>query len=155
MRRPWATFWLATGSLAAGLLLPPSVTGQLGTLAPAGVPHTLLVALGLVVAGFGYEPRFGQVRTAIVAAAGLLPGLAFDDAISGAAMALFGGWLLDLARRGENRSLFGPLVAPILLHGALEAATGAQLGIPHGIAFAAGALLTRVLPTAPRIAPSE
>ena len=78
-------------------------------LVPLGPLHALVAAGGLAVAGFAYELRFGRGRTLLAFALGaLLPGvLALAGALpwlpiggTAGAMALFGGRLLDMARRG-------------------------------------------------------
>jgi hypothetical protein len=183
MRRPWATFALATAVLVVGLVSLPEQLGLsrqgvaapplwfasladaarplaalVAPLVPLGPFHALVAAAGLAVAGFAYELRFGRARTLLTFGLGaLLPGaLALAGALpwlpvggTTGVMALFGGRLLDMARRGESRSLFGPLVGPLILHGAMEALVPGEWGPVHALGFAAGAVLTRALP-APR-----
>src|SRR5262245_814313 len=175
MRRPWATFGLATAILLVGLVSLPEQLGLarqglaappvwfasladaarplaalIAPLVPLGPVHALLTATGVAVAGFGYELRFGRGRTLLTFALGaLLPGaLALLGALpwlrlggTAGAMALFGGRLLDMARRGESRSLFGPLVGPLILHGAMETLVPGEWGPVHALGFAAGAVL--------------
>jgi hypothetical protein len=182
MRRPWATFALATAVLLVGLVSLPEQLGLsrqglaappvwfasladaarplaalVAPLVPLGPVHALLTAAGVAVAGFGYELRFGRGRTLLTFALGaLLPGaLALVGALpwlpvggTAGAMALFGGRLLDMARRGESRSLFGPLVGPLILHGAMETLVAGEWGPVHALGFAAGAVLARALPPA-------
>ena len=120
-----------------------------------GPLHALLTAAGLALGGFGYELRFGRRLVLLAFAVGaLLPeAIALTGALpwlpvggTAGAMALFGGRLLDMARRGESRSLFGPLVGPLVLHGAMESLVFGDWGPVHAIGFAAGAVLTRLLP---------
>ena len=154
------------GVARQGLAAPPSWFARLAEAArPAaalvaplvslGPVHALLAAAGLAVAGFAHEQRFGRSRTLLTFALGaLLPeALAVADALpwlpTGAttgAMALFGGRLLDMARRGESRSLFGPLVGPLILHGAIESLVPSEWGLVHALGFVAGAVLARALP---------
>ena len=172
MRRPWATFALATAVLVVsrqGLAAPPfwfasladaapPLAALLAPLVPLGPVHALLAAAGLAVAGFTYELRFGHTRALLAFWLGaLLPGaLALIGALpwlpvggTAGVMALFGGRLLDMARRGESRSLFGPLIGPLILHGAMEVLVPGYWGPVHALGFAAGAVLTRALPSRP------
>jgi hypothetical protein len=125
---------------------------------PLGPLHALLGAGSLALAGFAYEQRFGRVPTLAAFAVGaLLPGALGLAGIlawlpigaTAGAMALFGGRLLDMARRGEGISLFGPLVGPLILHGAMQSFVPGDWGPVHAIGFAAGAVLTRALPWSP------
>jgi hypothetical protein len=163
------------GSSRQGLAAPPGwfvnlaeaarpLAALLAPLVPLGPLHALLAAAGLAVAGFAYEQRFGRAGTLLAFAAGaLLPELlALAGALPGlpigataGVMALFGGRLLDMARRGESRSLFGPLVGPLILHGAMEALVPGEWGTVHAVGFAAGAALTRLRPPQSPAAPSS
>ena len=114
--------------------------------------HAVLTAVALAVAGRLHERRFGSVATAVVVVAGavgsvvavdLLEGQALVGA-SGGALALCGALLIDLARRQASASLFGPLVAPMLLHGALDALVPGDYGLLHGVGLFAGVLLSRL-----------
>src|SRR5438552_13105533 len=136
----------------------PPAAALVAPLVPLGPVHALLAAAGLAVAGFAYEQRFGPSRALLTFALGaLLPeALALADALpwlptgpTAGAMALFGGQLLAMARRGESRSLFGPLVGPLILHGAMQALVPGEWGPVHALGFAVGAVLTRVLPSPP------
>jgi hypothetical protein len=145
--------WFA--SLADGARPLAALAAPLVSLGPV---HALLTAAGLAVGGFAYELRFGR-RPALLAFAlgALLPNLlALVGALpwlpvggTAGTMALFGGRLLDMARRGESRSLFGPLVGPLVLHGAMESLVAGEWGLVHALGFCAGAVLTRVLPAPP------
>jgi hypothetical protein len=147
--------WFASLADAARPLA--ALIAPLVSLGPA---HALLAAGGLAVGGFAYELRFGSQRALLafalgallpnlLALVGLLPWLPVGG--TAGAMALFGGRLLDLARRGESRSLFGPLVGPLILHGAMQTLVPGEWGAVHALGFAAGAVLTRALPVLERL----
>jgi membrane associated rhomboid family serine protease len=118
--------------------------------------HALLTAVALAVAGRLHERRFGSLATLVVVLVGALGSLAATELIegqqlvgaSGGALALCGALLIDLARRQASASLFGPLVAPMLLHGALDALVPGDYGLLHGVGLFVGVLLSR-LSTAP------
>ena len=130
--------------------------------APAALParalvhasplHAVLTAVALAVAGRLHERRFGSLATAIVVIAGALVSLAGTELIegqqlvgsSGGALALCGALPIDLARRQASASLFGPLVAPMLLHGALDAMVPGDYGLLHGVGLFVGVLLSRL-----------
>ena len=68
-----------------------------------------------------------------------------DKFIGDGLMALFGARLLDMARRGEGRALFAPLVVPLMVHGAVGMVVPGDWSAMHGLGFATGALLGRIL----------
>jgi membrane associated rhomboid family serine protease len=114
--------------------------------------HAVLTTVALAVAGRLHERRFGSWATAIVVvagAAGSLIGVELLEAqplvgASGGALALCGALLIDLARREASASLFGPLVAPMLLHGALDAMVPGDYGLLHGVGLFVGVMLSRL-----------
>jgi membrane associated rhomboid family serine protease len=116
--------------------------------------HALLVAVGTGVAGWMHERRFGTARTGFVFLVGAAVGLAVPALLaegeplgaSGGALALFGALLSDLARRRASTSLFGPLVAPMLLHGGIDGLVPIDYSLVHAAGMLAGALLARLLP---------
>jgi membrane associated rhomboid family serine protease len=122
------------------------------TLTHANVIHTVLTAVALGVAGRLHERRFGSIATAILVASGAVGSILgvqlFDGQLlvgaSGGALALCGALLIDLARRQASASLFGPLVAPMLLHGAIDAFVPGDYGLLHGIGLLVGVLLSRL-----------
>jgi membrane associated rhomboid family serine protease len=114
--------------------------------------HLVLTAVALAVAGRLHERRFGSLATLILVTVGgigsvvaveLIEGQALVGA-SGGALAVCGALLVDLARRQASTSLFGPLVAPMLLHGALDALVPGDYGLLHGVGLLAGVLLSRL-----------
>lgn len=118
--------------------------------------HALLAVVGVSLGGALWERRVGAIPTVLVALAGGAAGLALWDigaagttvpwlGATGASMALFGALLMDLARRGGASSLFGPLVAPMLLHGAIDALVLTDYSALHAAGFVVGALLGRWL----------
>jgi membrane associated rhomboid family serine protease len=187
--RPWATFGLATAVLLVGVLSLPEQLGPargdlvgppswfqalfaaaapLAALVSPFVPvsplHALLGAIGVAVAGFLVEGRFGTRRTLALFGAGAMAPwvlmvlawgfLAPPIGPSPGAMGLFGARLFDMARRGESRSLFGPLVGPIILHGAVERLIGGEWGVAHAAGFVVGALLGQLLGRLPSPEPT-
>ena len=135
----------------------PDWLGQPAALPPRALVHAtplhvLLTAVAIAVAGRLHERRFGSLATAIVVTVGAVGSVAAVELIegqqvlgaSGGALALCGALLIDLARRQAGSSLFGPLVAPMLLHGALDALVPGDYGLLHGVGLFAGVLLSRL-----------
>ncbi|HEY3081922.1 MAG TPA: rhomboid family intramembrane serine protease [Chloroflexota bacterium] len=144
--------WPLPGWLDEGAALP------LRPFVHASPVHALLAALGTAAAGWMHERRFGTARTGFVFLVGSALGLALSALIgeaeplgaSGGALALFGALLMDLARRRASASLFGPLVAPLLLHGAIDGLVPGDYSIVHGAGLLTGAVLARLLASADR-----
>ena len=122
----------------------------------ASPAHALLSALGVAAAGWMHERRFGSAPTLLVFLAGGAAGLAAAALFagpgllgaSGGALALFGALLSDLAQRRASPSLFGPLVAPMLLHGAIDVLVPGDYSLVHGAGLVVGALLVRLFAAA-------
>lgn len=163
---------LVPGQLAA---VPADASGLYALLAPWPLPdwlgeraalplwpfvhtspaHALLAAVGTAVAGWLHERRFGPVRSLLVFLLGSAVALGAHaltaDAqplgASGGALALFGALLMDLARRRASASLFGPLIAPMLLHGAIDGLVPGDYSLVHGAGLVVGALLVLLFPS--------
>ena len=132
--------------------------------------HALLMMLGMWVIGPTTERRFGSLgmiglfflggivptllgqialfvepgSTLAIGLGGTRPGEWIAGAGSGI-FALFGATLFDIIQRGESRSYFTPLIAPMLFYGAISYLVPGDWSQVNALGYASGALAAFVV----------